>query len=80
MDHLIASGERLPVEVLESLVRSYLVRPRAEAGGRGTAAPSVGDHVALVIGDNPPVPCTVAAREGEALRLLRGTARLAGQK
>ena len=65
-DRLIARERSFSIEVLESLVRTYLVRIEAAHG----LVP--GKRVELVIADNPPVPCTIAADEAGALRLIRG--------
>ncbi len=66
MDELAVDGRAFPVEVVETLVRSYLVRA-PEADG---LAP--GRRVELVIAGQPPVPCTVERVEAAGVRLLRG--------
>ena len=60
-------GRAVPVEVLESLVRTYLVRME------GALELVTGQRVELVIGENPPVACTVAGLEQGAVRLTRGS-------
>ena len=62
------AGRAVPVEVLESLVRTYLVRRSSEL------ELETGQRIELVIGDNPPVACTVAGFERGDVRLTRGWA------
>ena len=67
---LVMNGRTLSVEVLESLVRGYLVALQDPVAGE--VGLEAGASVELVIGDTPAVPCTVAARESGGVRLLRG--------
>ena len=72
-DRLIVDGESFEVEVLESLVRTYLVRPRSLDFGnaRLVRLPS-GTRLQLAIGGEPPVRCRLSGDEDGALRLIRG--------